>query len=228
MIKQNEYVTVKRSQIKLAGYNPRKITPEAKRKLKENLSKMGLMGGLVWNERTGNLVSGHQRIAILDADNRYDAATGENDYDVFVTKVSLDEKEEKTQNIFFNNQSAMGFFDEDKLHQMMKEIDFSEMSGFSKENQIKLFSDTSLTDEEYRKISEKVAKSLASTKNEITKTLDDKELSVDANYIVLVFKNKGDKESLVGNMGINFEDGRFCNGHIFLENLYNFFRSEMQ
>ena len=130
MIKQNEPIKIKRSQICLAEYNPRKITPEAKRKLKANLDKMGLMGGLVWNERTGNLVSGHQRIAILDADNKYNPKTLENDYDVFVTKVDLDERQEKEQNIFFNNQSAMGFFDEDKLHEVMKSVDFSELTGF--------------------------------------------------------------------------------------------------
>ncbi len=219
MIKQNGYITIKRSQINLAGYNPRKITPEAKRKLRENLSKMGLMGGLVWNERTGNLVSGHQRITILDADNRYDIRTHENDYDVFVTKVDLDEKEEKAQNIFFNNQSAMGFFDEDKLHQMMKEIDFSEMSGFSKRNQISMFADSSLTDEEYAQIAEQVEE----TTNKFKKMHRNTTNEVDANYVVLVFKNAGDKETLVDNLGIELDNGRFINGHDFLDSLYSSF-----
>ena len=193
MIKQNEAVTIKRSQIKLAGYNPRKITPEAKRKLRDNLGKVGLMGGLVWNERTGNLVSGHQRISILDSDKNYDPKTYENDYDVIVTKVDLDEKEEKAQNIFFNNQSAMGFFDEDKLHEIMKEVDFSEMTGFSKQNQITLFADTELTDEEYRKIAEKVEERSKSMKKISEKAVDE----ADANYVVLVFKNMGDKTTLI-------------------------------
>lgn len=219
MIKQNEPVKIKRSLIKLAGYNPRKISPEAKRKLKENLSKMGLMGGLVWNERTGNLVSGHQRITILDADNNYDVKTKENDYDVFVTKVNLDEKEEKAQNIFFNNQSAMGFFDEDKLHEIMKEVDFSELTGFSKKNQITMFADSSLTDEEYTEIAEQVEETTKKFKNMHQSTTSE----VDANYVVLVFKNAGDKRTLVDNLDIELDNGRFVNAHDFLEQLYNSF-----
>ena len=219
MIKQNEPVKIKRSLIKLAGYNPRKISPEAKRKLKENLSKMGLMGGLVWNERTGNLVSGHQRITILDADNNYDVKTKENDYDVFVTKVNLDEKEEKAQNIFFNNQSAMGFFDEDKLHEIMKEVDFSELTGFSKKNQITMFADSSLTDEEYTEIAEQVEETTKKFKNMHQSTTSE----VDANYVVLVFKNAGDKRTLVDNLDIELDNGRFGNAHDFLEQLYNSF-----
>lgn len=219
MIKQNEPVKIKRSQIRLAGYNPRKISPEAKRKLKENLSKMGLMGGLVWNERTGNLVSGHQRITILDADNNYDAKSKENDYDVFVTKVDLSEKDEKTQNVFFNNQSAMGFFDEDKLHEIMKEVDFSELTGFSKKNQISMFADSSLTDDEYAEIAEQVESTTKKFKDMHKSTTSE----VDANYIVLVFKNAGDKSTLVDNLGVELDNARFINAHDFLEQLYNSF-----
>lgn len=223
-IKQNEPVKIKRSQISLAGYNPRKITPEAKKKLKDNLTQVGLMGGLVWNERTGNLVSGHQRISLLDADNKYNPKTQENDYDVFVTKVNLDEKEEKAQNVFFNNQSAMGFFDEDKLHDIMKEIDFSEMTGFSKKNQISMFAESDLTDEEYTKIAEQVEASTKAIKDMSNKTSSE----VDANYIVLVFKNKGDKHTLIDNLGIELDDGRFANGHEFLEQLYNSFMEQQE
>lgn len=219
MIKQNETIKIKRSQINLAGYNPRKISPEAKRKLKENLSKMGLMGGLVWNKRTGNLVSGHQRLSILDIDKNYDAKTFENDYDVFVTCVDLSDKDEKTQNIFFNNQSAMGFFDEDKLHEIMKEVDFSELTGFSKKNQISMFADTELTDAEYKKIAEQVE----ATSQAMKKVSENAATEMDANYVVLVFKNAGDKATLIDNLGVELDDARFINAHDFLEQLYNSF-----
>lgn len=224
MIKQNEPIKIKRSQINLAGYNPRKITAEAKAKLRNNLQKMGLMGGLVWNEKTGNLVSGHQRITIMDADNKYNAKTKENDYDVFVTKVTLTDEEEKAQNIFFNNQSAMGFFDEDKLKEIMEQVKFSEETGFTKKNQLQIFKDTELTDEEYAEI--------ALQASETTKAIHQMEKStqsnVDANYVVLVFKNRGDKESLIDNLGIQLDNDRFCNGHSFLEQLYEQFRNQME
>lgn len=223
-IKQNEPVKIMRSQIKMAGYNPRKITPEAKAKLRNNLEKMGLMGGIVWNEATGNLVSGHQRLTIMDADKGYKAKNNENDYEVFVTKCNLTEEQEKSQNIFFNNQSAMGYFDEDKLKEIMEQVKFSEETGFTKKNQLQIFKDTELTDEEYAEI--------ATQAEETTKAIHGMEKqtqsNVDANYIVLVFKNRGDKESLINNLGVELDNDRFCNGHSFLEQLYEQFKSQME
>ena len=70
-VQQAEVRQVMRSQITLAAYNPRKITPEARKLLKDNLKRVGLLGGIVWNEDTGNLVSGHQRVSVMDEINRY-------------------------------------------------------------------------------------------------------------------------------------------------------------
>lgn len=216
MIKQLETIKIKRSKIKLAGYNPRKITAENKKKLEKNMEQYGLMGGLVWNETTGNLVSGHQRISILDKQNKYTKGKKKSDYDVLVTKVNLTLEQEKEQNIFFNNALAQGIFDDAKLEKLMKEIKFSEKSGFTKKEQISYLHNTELTDEEYRKICEQVA--------ETTQSIQDmhsgRQKEVDANYVVLVFKNRGDKQSLIDNLGISLDDGRFCNAHDFLEQLY--------
>ncbi len=57
---------IHRSKIKNAPYNPRSIDDHARKKLHHNLKKKGLLDALVWNKRTGNLVSGHQRLSILD------------------------------------------------------------------------------------------------------------------------------------------------------------------
>ena len=57
MIKLNKTITLKRSQISLADYNPRRITAEARKLLKKNLETVGLMGGIIYNKTTGNLVS---------------------------------------------------------------------------------------------------------------------------------------------------------------------------
>jgi hypothetical protein len=213
-IKQAETIQVKRSQINFATYNPRRITPEARRKLEKNLETFGLMGGIIWNAMTGNLVSGHQRVGILDKNNKY--KKGENDYDLFVTKVSLSEQEEKEQNIFLNNSLAQGYFDEDKLKDMMKEIDFSEATGFLKKEQVSYFAETDLTDEEYRKIAERVEE----TSQKIEEMHSKQAVETDSNYIVLIFKNRGDKETLINNLGLQLDDGRFCNGQVFLEQLY--------
>lgn len=45
--------------------------------------------------------------------------------------------------------------------------------------------------------------------------------------LFLFFKNHGDKDNLVTNIGVPLEDGRFCNGHTFLELMYDHFKTDM-
>ncbi len=124
-INQPESREIKRSDINFAMYNPRKITQEAKKSLKANLKRVGLLGGIVWNETTGNLVSGHQRISIIDEVNKYNPETRENDYLIRVEVVHMDEKTEKEQNIFMNNRGVQGEFDSDMLKNMLDGIDYN-------------------------------------------------------------------------------------------------------
>lgn len=105
-ITQPESREIQRSDINFANYNPRKITQEARKNLKSNLKRVGLLGGIVWNEVTGNLVSGHQRISVIDEVNKYNPDTRTNDYLIRVEVVHMDEKTEKEQNIFMNNRSV--------------------------------------------------------------------------------------------------------------------------
>lgn len=117
---------VHRSKIKNAPYNPRSIDDHARKKLHHNLKKKGLLDSLVWNKRTGNLVSGHQRLSILDDLSK----TGEN-YTLDFAVVDLSEKEEKEQNLFFNNPSTQGTYDVDLIGKMITEdkVDYFE-AGF--------------------------------------------------------------------------------------------------
>lgn len=114
-----------RSKIKNAKYNPRQIDDYARKKLRVNLEKMGLLDPLVWNRVTGNLVSGHQRIQLVDA------ITGTDDYVMDFSVVELTAQEEKTQNVFFNNKDTQGTYDVDRLLKMIadEEIDYRE-AGF--------------------------------------------------------------------------------------------------
>lgn len=116
-IREAEIVKIKRSQISLADYNPREITKDAKKRLQNGLEKFGLVSTLVWNKRTGTLVSGHQRLAIMDEKN------GGGDYDITVSAVDLSPKEEAELNVQMNNVSMMGDFDIDKLNDMVKNLD---------------------------------------------------------------------------------------------------------
>ncbi len=124
-----EAITINRDQIKNASYNPRMIDQSARKKLKEKIkdSKVGLIETLVWNKKTGNLVSGHQRLSILDD------LEGKKDYALTVAVINVDEKTEKEINVFMNNPSAQGNYDLDMLGNLMKEIegDYENM-GFDK------------------------------------------------------------------------------------------------
>ena len=124
-ITQPESREIQRSDINFANYNPRKIAQEARKNLKANLKRVGLLGGIVWNEVTGNLVSGHQRISVIDEVNKYNPDTRTNDYLIRVEVVHMDEKTEKEQNIFMNNRSVQGDFDSDMLKDMLDGIDYS-------------------------------------------------------------------------------------------------------
>ena len=113
-----ETATINRGQIKNAEYNPRKISDSAKKKLKDNIKRVGLLDTIVVNKNTMNIVSGHQRISILDSLER------KKDYNLTVAMIDLSEKEEKEQNIFFNNTKVQGEFDTDILASMLSDIDF--------------------------------------------------------------------------------------------------------
>jgi hypothetical protein len=129
---------VHRSKIKNAPYNPRQIDDHARKKLSNNLKKKGLLDSLVWNKRTGNLVGGHQRLSILD-----DLSTTGEDYVLDFSVVDLSEKEEKEQNLFFNNPSAQGTYDVDKLGKMIVEdkVDYQK-AGFDDMDMQLMFEDT--------------------------------------------------------------------------------------
>ncbi len=83
-----------RSQLHAQPYNPKKHTDKQVDGQKKNIRTFGYLGGIVWNERTGNLIDGHRRLKALDQLNKYD---GSNDYPVKVEVVDFDEKQEKEQ-----------------------------------------------------------------------------------------------------------------------------------
>lgn len=116
---------IHRKQIKNAPYNPRQIAPLARKKLKGNISTVGLVEPLVWNEVTGNLVGGHQRLGILDE------RAGHGNYLLVVAAVHLTPEEEMTQNVFMNNPDTQGTYDADALGDMFvkHDVDYKE-TGF--------------------------------------------------------------------------------------------------
>lgn len=131
---------VHRSQLQNAAYNPRKIDKRAREKLRKNLKTVGLVEALTWNETTGNLLAGHQRIALLDS------LEGSQDYMLDVSVVRMDEKTERQQNVFMNNPSTQGDYDLTALASLLKGDDFKpEDAGFDRMDLEVVFSDTELS-----------------------------------------------------------------------------------
>ena len=91
--------------------NPRSISPEELTKLKRSMTHFGYVEPIVWNEKTGHVVGGHQRLKIL-------RQMRVKEIDVVV--VNLSEDKEKALNAALNKIS--GDWDEVKLAAMLTEL----------------------------------------------------------------------------------------------------------
>lgn len=122
-----------------APYNPRKIDKRAREKLRKNLKTVGLVEALSWNEVTGHVLSGHQRLAQLDA------LEGSQDYMLDVNVVHMELAAERQQNAFMNNPSTQGDYDLTMLAALLKQEDFdAAAAGFDRLDLEVVFSDDEL------------------------------------------------------------------------------------
>lgn len=142
------------SMINPAPYNPRKDLqpgdPDYDR-LARSIQEFGFVEPLVWNERTGNLVGGHQRFKILV--DEFGAT------EVEVSVVDLDETREKALNIALNK--IQGEWDILKLKDLLEELDTGEIdieiTGFSEAEIEKLMTQFHVPDD-FPEYDESVAK----------------------------------------------------------------------
>lgn len=95
-LKESQQRVIKRSQIRLNPSNPKTHEETAVKFQMKNMKKNGYLGGVQWNERTGNLIDGHRRVLAMDLYYKYDG-TAETDYDIRLEVVDFDEKTEKEQ-----------------------------------------------------------------------------------------------------------------------------------
>jgi len=130
-----EIRTVNMSKLNPALYNPRKDLAPGDieyEKLKKSILAFGEVDPIIWNEKTGNIVGGHQRFKVL-------RDMGQEDFDVSV--VSLKPSEEGALNIALNKIS--GEWDYPKLKDLISEIDTGEfdieVTGFDADELKELF-----------------------------------------------------------------------------------------
>ena len=101
-----------------AKYNPRKdLQPNDTeyQKLVKSITEFSLVEPLIWNEKTGNLVGGHQRLKVL---------IGLGYTEVEVSVVNLPVSKEKALNIALNK--VQGEWDFPKLKDLLQELDTGE------------------------------------------------------------------------------------------------------
>lgn len=108
------YKTMKIADLIPADYNPRKDLQPGDReweKISDSLENFGLVEPLVYNERSGRIVGGHQRAKIL----AYQGQT-----EAMVSVVDLDDEAEKILAAKLNR--VQGFWDSRKLAELLTEI----------------------------------------------------------------------------------------------------------
>lgn len=143
--------------LKGAEYNPRidlKPGMDEYEKLKKSIKEFGYVEPIIVNDRTGNIVGGHQRLTVLK-DLGYK--------EVDVVHVDLDEAHEKALNIALNKIS--GKWDDNKLEELLKDIELNsslniEFTGFDKDEIDALFGNVDLPsdlDDYFRGITEEEA-----------------------------------------------------------------------
>lgn len=115
---------VELDKLKEAAYNPRvKLEPgmDEYEKLRKSIETFGDVEPIVWNQRTGNVVGGHQRLQVLRDLGQKEAT---------VSVVDMDEAAEKRLNLALNK--ARGDWDGEKLEALLQEMapDALEVSGF--------------------------------------------------------------------------------------------------
>lgn len=195
-----ETEVISRSQIKNAPYNPRIMDKEAKKRLKQNIKKHGLVSAMTWNKRTGNLVGGHQRLEQLDSLEKSE------DYDLTVCVVDVDEAEEAVLNVQLNNPSMQGDWDLDKLADISAEfdLDMKEDFGFTDLDVEFMFEgDDRFSEMFHTKETEDVRQGLEQVKEARQKSAEKiKEANSISWYEIIIFQNEEDRKKFLNSISV--------------------------
>ena len=117
-----EIRTLNAAKLKAADYNPRRdLQPEDAeyQKLRRSIEEFGYIEPIIWNERTGRVVGGHQRLKVL-------LEQGAQEIECVV--VDLPDKDEKILNVLLNK--VKGRWDIGKLADHIKDLMEEDFSGY--------------------------------------------------------------------------------------------------
>lgn len=129
--------------LKEATYNPRVYLTEGDpswQKIERSIDEFGYAEPIVWNERTGNVVGGHQRLKVLKAKG-YKTLP--------VSVVNLSEADEKQLNLALNK--IKGEWDYEKLEALLMEFQPAELlaTGFTADEVALLLSEDDTEEDDY-------------------------------------------------------------------------------
>jgi len=211
-ITAHEQAVIKRSQIKNAPYNPRKISKQERDNLYKILDAHKLVEDLTWNVRTGNLVLGHQRLTWIDLKAR---EKGLKDFNLKINRIDVDEKEEKEINLGMNNDAAMGKFDIDALGDLFNDIDYS-LAGFDDktiENLLGDFNVDLLNDADLQKRADNYDEGIAHRKRMQAAS----QKNNTQYYTALVFRDYANRQEFFALLGI--KDEEYVDGNKIIETI---------
>lgn len=217
---QSQTVVIKRDQINLHPRNPKRHTEEAIKQQRKNFKDVGFLGGLIWNAKTGNLVSGHKRLQALDL---YYGNTTETpvNFDVKVERVELTEKQELEQLIYMDARSANTQQDYDLLALMLPDIDYKlaglsadELNLISIESPMLNIAPKADIQADYKEVGKSYEQKKADIKEAKAKIKDEIFTSQGDAYVSLSFDNYENKCAFMERFGFK-NDLRFIKGESF-------------
>ena len=123
--------------LKPAPYNPRRVDDKALAGLARSIGEFGDISGIVWNRRTGHLVTGHQRLAALQAEHGDSLSVRGSDAEGWALAVPVgetipirivdwDENRERAANVSANNPYIQGTWDYPGLEELLVDLKTTE------------------------------------------------------------------------------------------------------
>ncbi len=205
-IERWEDIELHRSEIKNAPYNPRKIGAKQKDKLKEVLRQLGMLGPIIWNKRSGNIVGGHQRMKLTD--DYY----GTQDYKIRVAAVDLSDKQEMEANIALNNAEAQGDWDIGQLGEMFKQGLDVGATGFAVEDVYRLFGEDPNLNVGNQAAVEEVVGRYGDMVRRLEARIEERADTSGSPdfYLVIVFKDQTDRDKFCQSVG--WTENRYQSG----------------